>query len=88
MIDAYRFVPFGEAVLKDEEVFRNDLVGRIIAEFLDKPFDDGPVGSHRIFFSNGSCGNRSRFWLLWKVSWPTSFGEKVDVIGKEPKVSL
>jgi hypothetical protein len=68
------FVSFGEAVQECKDLFRGDLLDGTIAEFMDKPFDDGPVGSHRIFFSNGSCGNRSRFWLLWKVSWPSSLG--------------
>ena len=68
------FVAFGEAVQECKDLFRGDLVDGSITEFLDKPLDDGPVGSHRVFFSNGSCDNRSRFWLLWIVSWPTSFG--------------
>ena len=55
------FVSFGEAVQKGEDVFRGDLVDGAITEFFDIPFDDCLVGSHRIFFSNGSCGNRSRF---------------------------
>jgi hypothetical protein len=29
------------------------LVNGAVTEFLDKPFDDGPVGSHRIFFGMG-----------------------------------
>ena len=68
------FVAFGEAVQEGEDVFRGDLIDRTITELTDESLDDGPVGSHRIFFSNGSCGNRSRFLLLWIVSWPTSFG--------------
>jgi hypothetical protein len=82
------FVSLGEAVQEGEDVFWRDLVDRSITEFPDVPLDDGLVGSHRIFFSNGSCGNRSRFWLLWKVSWPTSFGKRVHVLGTLPKVSL
>jgi hypothetical protein len=44
------FVAFGEAVQEGEDVFRGDLVDGSITEFFDIPFDDGPVGSHRIFF--------------------------------------
>jgi hypothetical protein len=44
------FVSFGEAVQEGEDLFRGDLVDGSITEFLDKPLDDGPVGSHRIFF--------------------------------------
>jgi len=82
------FVSFGEPVQECKDLFRGDLFDRTITEFLDKPFHDGPVSSHRIFFSNGSCGNRSRFWLLLIISWPTSFGKWVDVLGNGPKVSL
>jgi hypothetical protein len=67
---------------------RGDLINATVTEFLDKPFDDGPVGSHRIFFSNGSCGNRSRFWRLWKVSWYSSLGKRVKNLGRVPKISL
>jgi hypothetical protein len=58
------FVSLGEAVQECKDLFRGDLLNGTITEFLDKPLDDGPVSSHRIFFSNGSCGNRSRFLLL------------------------
>ena len=68
------FVSFGEAIQECKDLFRGDLVDGAITEFMDKPLDDGPLGSHRIFFSNGSCDNRSKFWLLWKVSWHSSLG--------------
>jgi hypothetical protein len=68
------FVAFGESVQELKDLLWGDLFNGSIAKFMDKPFDDGPVGSHRIFFSNGSCGNRSRFLLLWKVSWHSSLG--------------
>ncbi len=68
------FVAFGEAVQESEDVFRGNLVDGSITEFFDVALDDSPVGSDRIFFSNGSCGNRSRFLLLWKVSLQTSLG--------------
>ena len=64
----------------------------IDAKFLDKYKYVFLIEFHssddRIFSSNGSCGNRSRFWPLWKVSWPTSFGKRVDVLGTLPKASL
>ena len=44
------FVSLGEAVQESEDVFRGDLVDGSITEFPDIPLDDGPVGSHRIFF--------------------------------------
>ena len=44
------FVSFGEAVQEGEDLFRGDLVDGSITEFIDIPLDDGPVGSHRIFF--------------------------------------
>ena len=44
------FVSLGEAVQKGEDVFRGDLLDGSIIEFFDIPLDDGPVGSHRIFF--------------------------------------
>jgi hypothetical protein len=81
------FVAFGESVQEGEDVFWRDLVDGSITKFLDVPFDDGPVGSHRIFFSNGSCGNRSRFWLLWKVSWQPPWVKGLT-IRVAPKVSL
>ncbi len=56
------FISFGESVQKSEDVFRGDMVDGSITEFFDIPLDDGPVGSHRIFYSNGSCG--SRFKIL------------------------
>jgi hypothetical protein len=67
-----RHVASGKAVQEGEEVFWRDLVDRSITKFTDVTLDDCLVGSHRIFFSNESCGNRNRFWRLWKVSWPTS----------------
>ena len=54
-----------EAVQVGKDVLRGNLVDGTITEFFDIALDDGPVGSDRVFFSNGSCGNRSRFWLLW-----------------------
>jgi hypothetical protein len=62
------FVAFGESVQELKDLLWRDFFDGSIAEFIDKPFDDCPVGSHLIFFWNGSCGNRSRFWLLWTVS--------------------
>ena len=50
------FVSLCEAVQEGEDVFRGDLVNRTITEFPDIPLDDGPVGSHRIFFFE---------WVLW-----------------------
>ncbi len=43
-----RFVSFGEAVQKCEDVFRGDLINVTITEFPDIPLDDGPVRSHWI----------------------------------------
>ena len=43
-----RFVSFGEAVPKCEDVFRGDLINGTITEFPDIPLDVGPVGSHWI----------------------------------------
>ncbi len=68
------FVSLGEAVQECKDLFRGDLVDGTITEFPDISLDDGPVGSHHIFFSNGSFGNRSRFSLLLIVSWLTSLG--------------
>jgi hypothetical protein len=59
------FVSLGEAIQECEDVFRCDLVDGTITKLFDIPLDDGLVGSHRFFFKNGSCGNRSRFLLLW-----------------------
>ena len=81
-------VAVSEAVQEGEDVFRSDLIDKTITELPDESFDDGPVGTHRVFFSNGSCDNRSKFWLLWIVSWPTSFGYRVRNLGKTPKASL
>jgi hypothetical protein len=47
------FVSLGESVQEGKDLFRGDLIDGAIAEFMDKPFDDGPVGSHRIFFRMG-----------------------------------
>ena len=47
------FVSFGEAVQECKDLFRGYLLNGTIAEFMDKPFDDGLVGSHRIFFRMG-----------------------------------
>jgi hypothetical protein len=44
------FVSLGEAVQEGEDVFWRGLVDRSITKFFDIPFDDGLVGSHRIFF--------------------------------------
>ena len=74
MADHLRKIIVGEAVQEGEDVFRGDLINRTITEFFDIPIDDGPVGSHRILFSNGFCGNRPRFLLLLKVSWHSSLG--------------
>jgi hypothetical protein len=49
-------VAISEAVQKCEDVFRDAFLNSIITEFLDESFDDGLVGSYRIFSSNGSCG--------------------------------
>jgi hypothetical protein len=46
-------VAVGEAVQEGEDVFRGDLIGRTITELPDESFDDGPVGSYRIFFRMG-----------------------------------
>jgi hypothetical protein len=43
-----RFVSFGEAVPKCEDVFRGDLINWTITEFPGIPLDVGPVGSHWI----------------------------------------
>jgi hypothetical protein len=58
------FISFGEAVQEGEDVFRGDLIDGTITEFFNEPLDNGLIGSDRIFYSNGSCGIRSRFWLL------------------------
>ena len=50
------FVSFGEAVQEGENVFWSDLVDGSITEFLDIAFNDGLVGSHRIFFE----------WVSWQ----------------------
>ena len=44
------FISFGETVQECEDLFRGDLLDGAITKFLDKPFDDGPADSHRIFF--------------------------------------
>jgi hypothetical protein len=72
--DHLRKIIVGKAVQEGEDVFRGDLINRTITEFFDIPIDDGPVGSHRILFSNGFCGNRSRLLLLLKASWHSYFG--------------
>jgi hypothetical protein len=48
-------------------MFRGDVPDGAITGFMDKPFDDGPVGSYRIFFWNGFDDNRAKFSLLWTL---------------------
>ena len=47
------FAAFGEPVQKSEHVFWGDLFDGSFTEFFDIAFNDGPVGSHRIFFRMG-----------------------------------
>ena len=44
------FVSFGESVQECKDLLWDDWFDGSITEFLDKPLDDGPVGSHRTFF--------------------------------------
>jgi hypothetical protein len=44
------FVFLGESVQESKDLFRCDLINGTIAVFMNKPSDDGPVSSHRIFF--------------------------------------
>jgi hypothetical protein len=47
------FVSLGEAIQELKDLLWGDFINGSIAEFLNKLFDDGPVGSHRIFFRMG-----------------------------------
>ena len=38
-----------------------------------------------VLFRMGLCGNGSKFWLLWKDSWPTPFVKMVDVRAHRPR---
>lgn len=50
-----------------EDVFRGNFIDGTITKFFDIPLNDCPrIAPY--FFSNRSCGNRSRFWLFLKVS--------------------
>ena len=45
----------------------------MISKILTESTNDGLVRLDGIFFSNGRCGNRSRFLRLLRLSWCASF---------------
>ena len=64
-----RLVALGKSIKKPQDIIRCYLVYLVITELLAEPFNDRLVGSNRIFFWNGPCGNRSKLWLLLRLSW-------------------
>jgi len=68
-------------------LFWSDLVDVTITEFLDKPLDDGPVGSYRVLFRMGFVVIDPDFGSVGKFHglppWVKGF-----MIWAAPKVSL
>ena len=62
-------VALGESIQKPQDIIRCYLIDFEITEFQTKLINDRLVGSNRIFFWNAPCGNRSRLWLLLRLSW-------------------
>jgi hypothetical protein len=64
-----RFVAFGESIQKPQDIIGCYLIYLEITEFQTKLINNRLVGSNRIFFWNGLCGNRSRLLPPLRLSW-------------------
>ena len=62
-------VALGESIQESQDILGCDLSDLMVTEFLAEPINDRLVGPDRIFFWNGSYGNRSRWLLLLRLSW-------------------
>jgi hypothetical protein len=62
-------VTFGESIQKPQDIIGCYLVDLKITEFKTEVINDRLIGSNRVFFWNGPCGNRSRLWPLLRLSW-------------------
>ena len=69
-MDAFgvRLVAVGNAVQKRQDLIGRKLSKLMISKILTESTNDGLVRLDGIFFSNGRCGNRSRFLRLLRLS--------------------
>jgi hypothetical protein len=66
-------VAVGKAIQKGKDLIGGNLVDFGFTEILAESVNDGLIRSNGIFFSSVPCGNRSRLWRLWTLSWVTSY---------------
>jgi hypothetical protein len=66
-------IAVGKAIQKGQDLIGGNLVDFGFTEILAESVNDGLIRSNGIFFSSVPCGNRSRLWRLWTLSWVTSY---------------